>query len=169
MTKNLLVNGSYLASSVASYIYLIYILIKLADGTQILLYKYKTMQLAIYKVQICYSNFLDYKLFILNHKILFLFEKHWLIKLCHSIALTMNNEQHVFFYRIYNNAFHEMLCINPIYIYIKYRKTTCEYQTKGTMYKRAGSYLQGIRRIKLSLRGLHIIASIDCGVYMILG
>ena len=22
---------------------------------------------------------------------------------------TMNNEQHVFFYRIYNNAFHEML------------------------------------------------------------
>ena len=38
-----------------------------------------------------------------------------------------------------------------------------------TMYKRAGGYLQGIRRIKLSLRGLHIIASIDCGVYKIHG
>ena len=29
----------------------------------------------------------------------------------------MNNEQHVFFYVIYNKAFHEMLYINRIYLW----------------------------------------------------
>ena len=60
----------------------IYILIKPGDGTQAHLYKYKTM----YMVQICYSNFLGNKLFILNHEILFLFEKLWSINLCCSIV-----------------------------------------------------------------------------------
>ena len=60
----------------------IFILSKPGDGTQAHLYKYKTM----HKVQICYSNFLDNKLFILHHDILFLFEKVWSIKLCCSIV-----------------------------------------------------------------------------------
>ena len=60
----------------------IYNLIKPGDGTQVHLYKYKTM----HKVHICYSNFLDNKLFILNHEIFFLFEKLWSIKLCCSVV-----------------------------------------------------------------------------------
>ena len=43
----------------------IYILIKPVDDTQTHLYKYKTM----YKMQICYSTFLDNKLFTLNHEL----------------------------------------------------------------------------------------------------
>ena len=60
----------------------VYILIKPGDGTQTHLYKYKIM----YKVQICYSNFLNNKLFILNHEILFLIKELWSIKYCCSIV-----------------------------------------------------------------------------------
>ena len=75
------------------YIYIyIYILIKLGtfDSTQTHLYKYKT----IYKVQICHSHFLDNKLFILDHEILYLIEKLWSIKLCCSIVSYMKAQSY---------------------------------------------------------------------------
>ena len=67
-------------------------------------FKYKT----VYKGQICYTNFLDNKLFILNHEILFLFEKFWsMLHVCIKACKTPLNFLTVNYcgtYKFYGNT-----------------------------------------------------------------
>ena len=85
----------------------------------------------------------------------------------------MNNEQHVFFYKIYNISFYKMLSINHYILHptwredLKgcnlYKSKPLEYQTKRD-YVQEGTIYRGLEGLQLSLRGLYIILGIDCSV-----